>query len=313
VRERSGRAFEFSLMIIASSQKLNDHMAAWLQQSWAEIGARVEIEKLEWRQFRERRAAHQFAAAMAGVSLTTNPDVYPGQTEITCDGLDNDCDPLTPDGPDVDGDGVSACAGDCDDNDPLRFPGNPEVLCDGIDQDCDSLTLDDPNADGDGVSYCSGDCDDNDPDVHPGQVETMCNFKDDDCNPSTPDDRNLDGDPVTFCEGLESGRIDGRKVNKYIWTVFLFNKTISLFITKPLYDSLCQSPDLLLKTFYYGPKPQVVILAKKRSCRERRTHKIPGPQVRFRTLSQSSCGGQVKIREFKGLTIRFTCYILSKR
>ena len=77
VRERSGREFEFTLMIIASSQKLNDHMAAWLQQSWAEIGARVEIEKLEWRQFRERRNAHQFAAAMGGVGLTTNPDLYP--------------------------------------------------------------------------------------------------------------------------------------------------------------------------------------------------------------------------------------------
>ncbi len=77
VRERSGRELEFTLMIIASSQKLNDHMAAWLQQSWAEVGARVQIEKLEWLQFRERRNSHQFMAAMGGVGLTTNPGMYP--------------------------------------------------------------------------------------------------------------------------------------------------------------------------------------------------------------------------------------------
>ena len=57
------------------------------------------------------------------------------------------------------------------------------------------------------------------------------------------------GHAVTLGEGLKSGRSDGRKVNEYIWAVFLFNKTISLFITKPFYDSFCQNPDLLLKMF----------------------------------------------------------------
>jgi peptide/nickel transport system substrate-binding protein len=52
-------------------------MAAWLQQSWAEVGLDAEIEKLEWRQFRERRIAHQFDAAMGGVSMTPNPDLHP--------------------------------------------------------------------------------------------------------------------------------------------------------------------------------------------------------------------------------------------
>ncbi len=63
-------------MIIASTQGINDHMAAWQQQSWAEIGIRAEIEKLEWRQFRERRRAHEFEAAMAGLSFTPNPDQF---------------------------------------------------------------------------------------------------------------------------------------------------------------------------------------------------------------------------------------------
>lgn len=38
--------------------------------------------------------------------------------------------------PDADGDGVTACDGDCDDGDPGIFPGASEV-CDGADNDCD--------------------------------------------------------------------------------------------------------------------------------------------------------------------------------
>jgi hypothetical protein len=37
---------------------------------------------------------------------------------------------------DMDGDGVTICAGDCDDNDPNNFPGNTEI-CDGQDNNCD--------------------------------------------------------------------------------------------------------------------------------------------------------------------------------
>ena len=55
--------------------------------------------------------------------------------ETTCDARDNDCDPLTLDEPDGDGDGATVCT-DCDDADPGNFPGNPE-LCDGVDNDCD--------------------------------------------------------------------------------------------------------------------------------------------------------------------------------
>ena len=38
---------------------------------------------------------------------------------------------------DADEDGVSMCAGDCDDGDPNRAPGRPEVCDDALDNDCD--------------------------------------------------------------------------------------------------------------------------------------------------------------------------------
>jgi peptide/nickel transport system substrate-binding protein len=76
VRDKDGRPFEFTLMIFTSSQKINDHMAAWQQQSWSEIGVRAEIDKLDWHHFREKRANHDFEAAMAGLGFTPNPDQY---------------------------------------------------------------------------------------------------------------------------------------------------------------------------------------------------------------------------------------------
>lgn len=59
-------------------------------------------------------------------------------TEL-CDGLDNDGDGSVDEGFDVDGDGVTSCASDCDDNDPTRYPGNTEVDGDGVDNDCDGI------------------------------------------------------------------------------------------------------------------------------------------------------------------------------
>lgn len=49
---------------------------------------------------------------------------------------------------DVDGDGVTDCDGDCDDDDPLTYPGAPEVCGDGVDNACGS--------DPDPASLCSG-------------------------------------------------------------------------------------------------------------------------------------------------------------
>jgi hypothetical protein len=71
-----------------------------------------------------------------------NPEVNPGVAEATCDGVDNDCLTDTPDEPNVDGDGATACT-DCDDNDPANWPGNPETCTDGQDNNCDFI-IDDP-------------------------------------------------------------------------------------------------------------------------------------------------------------------------
>lgn len=86
--------------------------------------------------------------------LFCNGREYCEETTGTCmPGLPPDCDdgdactidtcsPVTdacrhvPTDRDEDGDGVSACSGDCDDSDPGVFPGAPEV-CDGLDQNCD--------------------------------------------------------------------------------------------------------------------------------------------------------------------------------
>ncbi|MDP7115090.1 MAG: putative metal-binding motif-containing protein, partial [Myxococcota bacterium] len=109
-----------------------------------------------------------------------DPAVNPAVGEVTCNGVDEDCNINTPDEPDVDGDGYSSCSGDCDDTEAGVNPGQPEAECNGVDDDCDPATLDEPDADGDGSSVCD-DCDDGNPAQYPGAVEE-CNGEDDDCD-----------------------------------------------------------------------------------------------------------------------------------
>jgi len=62
--------------------------------------------------------------------------VSPDGVEV-CDDQDNDCNGLTDDTVDVDGDGEFACS-DPDDGDPTVYHGAPEV-CDGLDNDGDGI------------------------------------------------------------------------------------------------------------------------------------------------------------------------------
>ncbi|MBX2799994.1 MAG: putative metal-binding motif-containing protein [Myxococcales bacterium] len=123
--------------------------------------------------------------------------VHPGADEVLCDGVDNDCNPSTPDVGDGDGDAVS-CDVDCDDTDASAFPGAVEVCDDGVDNDCDATTPDRFDADGDGAT-CDVDCDDEDPSRTPGALELCDDDIDNDCSSLTPDvfDRDADGVPCT--------------------------------------------------------------------------------------------------------------------
>jgi peptide/nickel transport system substrate-binding protein len=76
VRERRGRPFEFTLRMPSSKQEITTRIAAWVQQSLAEIGVRMEIETLEFGAFLERRRSGQFEAMMASLTFTPIPDQY---------------------------------------------------------------------------------------------------------------------------------------------------------------------------------------------------------------------------------------------
>ncbi|MCA9569853.1 MAG: hypothetical protein KC656_18540, partial [Myxococcales bacterium] len=62
-------------------------------------------------------------ASIGGDCQDDDPAVHTGAHEV-CDGADQDCDGEVDEDYDGDGDGVSVCAGDCDDSNPLVAPGN---------------------------------------------------------------------------------------------------------------------------------------------------------------------------------------------
>jgi peptide/nickel transport system substrate-binding protein len=75
IRDRDGRPFRFTYLS-GSTQKLVEDMAAWQQQSWREVGLAVDIERLEWQTFRERRNARQFDALAFSIGLTPDADMF---------------------------------------------------------------------------------------------------------------------------------------------------------------------------------------------------------------------------------------------
>ncbi len=135
--------------------------------------------------------------------------------EITCDGLDNDCDGEVDD-VDVDRDGFVdvACGGtDCDDLNPLVNPEAPEVCGDLVDNDCNDVA-EDRDVDGDGFVdvACGGtDCNDRSGLARPGLDEVCGDFLDNDCDGSA-DNKDIDGDSFRdpACGGTDCDDDEGR-------------------------------------------------------------------------------------------------------
>jgi hypothetical protein len=107
-----------------------------------------------------------------------NPNVNPGQIEVTYNGIDDDCNPATLDD-DLDQDGFFL-VDDCDDNNPDINPGQTEITYNGLDDDCNPSTLDD-DLDQDGFLLVD-DCDDTNPDINPDAIDIPNNGIDEDCD-----------------------------------------------------------------------------------------------------------------------------------
>lgn len=76
LRRKDGVPFQFTLLFPAGSQEMADRSAAWMQQSLAEIGVGMKIEKIANDAFQQRRKTHVFQAAMASIAFDQTPDRF---------------------------------------------------------------------------------------------------------------------------------------------------------------------------------------------------------------------------------------------
>jgi hypothetical protein len=130
---------------------------------------------------------HQFANIYYNINILgcefhdcndLDSTVHTSHIEIPYNGIDNDCDPETPDD-DLDHDGY-LLSDDCDDTNASIHPGLIEFIYNGLDDDCNPETPDD-DLDFDGYTLAE-DCDDANPGIYPGALEIPNNGIDEDCN-----------------------------------------------------------------------------------------------------------------------------------
>lgn len=142
----------------------------------------------------KRNVALWIGSTVLGLALASGcgkEDEVCGE-EQPYDGVDNDCDSLTPDD-DLDGDG-SPGALDCDDANSAAYPGAADTVGDGVDQSCDGVDGTDADLDG-AASVESGgqDCDDGDAAVYPGGADTAGDGVDANCDGVDGEDADGDG------------------------------------------------------------------------------------------------------------------------
>ena len=141
---------------------------------------------------------------VAGTDCADNaPGINPLSTDITGDGLDQNCDGI--DGTDFDGDGdpsIVSGGTDCDDLDAtvenLDLDGDGTSTCNEDCDDTNPTTIGDD--DGDGFSSCDDDCDDDNADTYPGAPDTWYDGIDSNCDGTDDFDQDADGEGI---DGLD--------------------------------------------------------------------------------------------------------------
>jgi peptide/nickel transport system substrate-binding protein len=76
VREKNGVPLRFTMLLPAGAQEIADRIAAWMQDALGRVGVSMQVEKLEWRAFQDRRRSHRFQAAMATTVVDPTADQF---------------------------------------------------------------------------------------------------------------------------------------------------------------------------------------------------------------------------------------------